>query len=99
MKRMTVAEFKEEIMPRIENLETSVTILHSEVNKLHSEHTGATKRDLEMMGAIKDLQHTVEKAPVMNIHHYLSKEITKKVSAGTAIIAGIIVGLQKIGLL
>jgi len=92
MKRITVAEFKEEIMPRIENLETSVTILHSE-------HTGATKRDLEMMGAIKDLQHTVEKAPVMNIHHYLSKEITKKVSAGTAIIAGIIVGLQKIGLL
>lgn len=98
MSRVTIKEFKTEMMPRIENLESNVTIIHEEIGKLHLSNASSVERDIEIMTAIKDLEHTVETAPIMNIHTFLNKEITKKISAGTAIIVGIIIGLQKSGL-
>lgn len=96
--RVTVKEFKAEMMPRIENLETNVTNIHADIGKIHSCNLESAERDMEMMGAIKDLQVTVETAPVMNIHSYLSKDITKKVGIASALIVSIIVGLQQAGI-
>jgi tetrahydromethanopterin S-methyltransferase subunit G len=97
--RVTVKEFKAEMMPRIENLETNVTNIHADIGKLHVANTESATRDIEMMGAINELQDTIETAPVMNIHSFLNKEITKKISVGTGIIIGVILGLQQSGLL